>query len=147
MKGIAQDVPFRNFLMTRGNAYGFEERFACYRRMTPGSYSERYLYNLRHNRDQFLAENQDYIDNYLVFDAYSGGRFHEAIQGTLNDLLYIQYKEGSDWKKLQQPPFKERYDRLSVKEKVIIYTKYHFPHALKAFRFLRYGKEGLKKEY
>lgn len=145
--GEPGDIPLRNFLMTLGNAYGFSDRMCCYRVMTPGSWSDRYQKAISRNPEEFLKLNRAYIEYYENFDRYTGGKYHDEIAGNLNQRLYLELRTKSDWKALHKPPFSELFRKCSGKQKMIVFIKYYLPMAVRAYRLVRYGKEGLKKKY
>lgn len=147
LAGEAGDIPLRNFLMLKGNAYGFEERMCCYRVMTPGSWSDRFWQEMRNNIPKFLYKNNQYIEYYRKFDRFSNGEYHEELQKHIDQRLYLEYSLKSDWKTLNTPPFKEIFKKSRTKYKIIIFLKYYFPLPVKVYRFLRYGKKGLEKKY
>lgn len=147
LAGEVGDIPLRNFLMLRGNAYGFAERMVCYRVMVPGSWSDRCVKESRCDPEKFMKKNLIYLEYYKRFDAYTDGKYHEELQPNINKRLFAVYQIKSDWKALQKQPFRDMYHKLPAKQKVIIYVKYHFPCAVKGFRFIRYGKKGLEKRY
>lgn len=147
MAGEAGDIPLRNYLMLKGNAYGLEERMCCYRVMTPGSWSDRFQKEMRNNIPQFLYKNNLYIQYYKNFDRITNGYYHEELQKHINQRLYLEYSVKADWKKLNQPPIKQIFKTCPRKFKIIIFIKYYFPVPVKIYRFLRYGKRGLEKKY
>lgn len=145
--GLSTDVTFRNYLMTLGNAFCHADRMVCYRVMTPGSWSEWYAEGIKNNNESFIQMNKAYIQDYLDFDSYSKGIFHEELQEKLNDRLYLDYFMTNNWKELHKLPFWERFQKVSPKIRRIIFIKSHFPHIVQLFRLFRYGKEGLEKRY
>lgn len=145
--GEAGDIPLRNFLMLRGNAYGFAEHMVCYRVMVPGSWSERYADDMKKNPEMFLKKNELYLNYYKRFDEYTGGKYHKELLPNIIERQFIDYQVKSNWKELQKQPFREKYRKLPIKQKWIIFVKYYFPWAVKAFRLLRYGKKGMVKKY
>ena len=147
LAGEAGDIPLRQFLMLRGNAYGFAERMCCYRMMTPGSCSDRYRREMKKNSPKFLKINEDYIRFYKAFDDYTQGRYHEELASKLNLRLYQVYRMKSDWKALHTPPFDTMFRSCPAKQKAIVFVKYYFPCLVKAYRLARYGKKGMEKEY
>ena len=147
LAGEAGDIPLRNFLMLRGNAYGFAERMVCYRVMVPGSCSDRYARELKKDPESIIRKNRAYLDFYEKFDEYTEGRYHQELLPNINEHLFLIYRLESNWKKLRKPPFRERLDRLPAKQKAILFTKYYLPWLVKGCRMMRYGKRGLEKKY
>lgn len=145
--GEAGDIPLRNFLMLRGNAYGFADRMVCYRVMVPGSWSDRYKEMSRHNPEKFLKINSDYLNYYLRFDAYTEGKYHQELLPNINKRKFNEYCIKADWRALRQSVYKELFQKLPLKQKTIIFIKHYFPIAVKAFRLAKYGKAGLEKKY
>lgn len=145
--GTAGDIPLRQFLMLRGNAYGFAERMCCYRVMTPGSESDRYNRAIKNNSQEFLKCNEAYIRYYELFDRYTKGEYHEELLEKLNRCLYLEYRLKSDWKALRKPPFRQMFRQCPKKLQMIVFIKYYFPLFVKIYRVMRYGKKGLEKKY
>lgn len=147
MAGEAGDIPLRNFLMLRGNAYGFADRMVCYRVMVPGSWSDRYQKEMMYEPEKFIQKNKLYLNYYIRFDDYTNMEFHDELLPHIQARQFIDYQMKSDWPALHQPPFYEMFIKLPVKLRLIIYIKYYFPWLVKGFRFLKYGKKGLEKKY
>ena len=147
LAGEAGDIPLRNFLMLRGNAYGFSDYMACYRIMVPGSWSDRYREVSRHNPEKFLKINSDYLNYYLRFDAYTKGEYHQELLLNINKRRFNEYYIKADWRELRRPVYKELFQKLPLKQKMILFIKHYFPIAVKAFRLAKYGKAGLEKKY
>lgn len=145
--GLLTDVTMRNYLMTCGNAYCISDRMVCYRVMTPGSWSDQYVEKLKHPDEEFIQLNRIYIQDYLDFDKYTQGRFHEELQGKLNERYYLEYTITNNWKKLHERPFKDQFKKRSGKMKLITFVKCYFPYLVQVYRFFRYGKAGLTKRY
>lgn len=147
LAGEAGDIPLRNFLMLRGNAYGFEERMCCYRVMTPGSWSDRYQKEMKNDLQKFLAKNEKYKSYYKKFDNYTHGLYHEEIQPHIDKRLCMEYCLKIDWKRLREPPIRQIFDEYPLKYRAIIFIKYYFPFLVKCYRLLRYGRKGLQRKY
>lgn len=141
LAGEAGDIPLRNFLMLKGNAYGFEERMCCYRIMTPGSWSERYQNDMRNDIEKFLKKNDAYIQYYRNFDEYTNRKYHEELQHHIDERLCIEYCLKIDWKKLHTPPIRQIFKKYRMKHRAILFIKYYFPGLVKFYRSLRYGKK------
>lgn len=147
LAGEAGDIPLRNFLMLKGNAYGFADRMACYRVMVPGSWSERYARDAKYDTEKFLCKNARYLDYYYRFDEYTGGRYHQELLPHIQKRKFAEYLAKGNWKAMRQPEFRELFRREPFRQKRIAFIKYYFPAAVKAFRLIRYGKAGLEKKY
>lgn len=147
LAGEAGDIPLRNFLMLRGNAYGFADYMVCYRLMVPGSCSDRYAKEMKDNPESIVRKNRLYLDSYKKFDEYTKGEYRQEIQTNVNEHLFVIYRLESNWKELRKPSFRERFNRLTGRQRMIIYIKYHFPCLVKGYRLMRYGKKGLEKKY
>ena len=147
LAGEAGDIPLRNFLMLRGNAYGFADRMVCYRVMVPGSWSDRYAKDNKNNPEKFLKKNELYLNYYIRFDEYTDGKYHNELLPHIQKRQFIDYQVRSDWPALHKSPFLEMFRQMPFKQQLIVFIKYYFPWFVKCFRFLRYGREGLKKKY
>ncbi|EET61727.1 glycosyltransferase, group 2 family protein [Marvinbryantia formatexigens DSM 14469] len=147
MAGEAGDIPLRNFLMLRGNAYGFADRMVCYRVMVPGSWSDRYAEEARNHPEKFIEKNLLYLAYYKNFDRYTNGKYHEELLPHINKRQFVDYKMRSDWRALHEEPYRPMFRELPVKQKGIIFIKYYFPWIVKFYRYIRYGKSGLEKKY
>ncbi len=147
LAGEAGDIPLRNFLMLRGNAYGFADRMVCYRIMVPGSWSDRYDYAIRHDPEKILKINADYLHYYLRFDDYTKGKYHQELLPNIRKRQFFEYRIKSDWKAMRKPEFDTLFNEISLRLKIIYFIKYYFPFAVKMVRFIKYGKAGLKKRY
>lgn len=147
LAGEAGDVPLRNFLMLRGNAYGFADYMVCYRVMVPGSWSDRYSRDAKKNLEKFAEKNLLYLNYYKRFDEYTNGRFHDELLANINNRQFIDYWIKADLPALKKAPFREKFNHLPRKQKMIIFVKFYFPGIVKMYRLLRYGKKGLEKKY
>lgn len=147
LAGEAGDIPLRNFLMLRGNAYGFADRMVCYRVMVPGSWSDRYAKEAKTQPEKFLHKNSCYLEYYRRFDKYTGGQYHEELLPHIRKREFIEYQIKGDWKSLRQPVFRELFHNLPIKQKAVLFVKYYFPILVKIFRVLKYGKAGWEKKY
>ena len=140
MAGEAGDIPLRNFLMLRGNAYGFAGRMACYRVMVPGSWSERYAHDEIFNPGKFLYKNSCYLNYYHRFDEYTNGKYHQELLPNIRRREFIEYKIRAEWKMVRKPIYKEFYDELSKKQKIGVFLRCYCPLLVKLYRFIKYGR-------
>ena len=140
--GEAGDIPLRNFLMLRGNAYGFADRMVCYRVMVPGSCSDRYHQASKHDREKFLKINEDYLKYFLYFDEYTEGKYHQELLPNIRRRQFVEYQTKADWKGMRRPEFAELFCRLPLKQKII-----SFPPLVKCFRIIKYGKSGMERKH
>lgn len=147
LAGEAGDIPLRNFLMLRGNAFGFADRMVCYRVMVPGSWSDRYVQASKYDPEKFLYKNSRYLEYYDRFDQYTSGRYHQELLPHIRKRKFAEYQVKADWKSMRQPEYRDLFLKMVPRQKVIVFVKYYFPAAVKIFRLLRYGKKGLKKIY
>lgn len=138
LAGEAGDIPLRNFLMLRGNAYGFADRMVCYRVMVPGSWSDRYRKDGKYNIENFLKKNQLYLEYYQRFDNYTNGEYHEELMPHINKRKFSEYMIKADWKKLHQEPFKTMYKKQPFKQKVVVSLKYFFPSLMRCYHHIKH---------
>lgn len=140
MAGEAGDIPLRNFLMLRGNAYGFADYMACYRVMVPGSWSDRYAYDAIFNPQKFLEKNAVYLQYYHRFDAYTDGRFHQELLPNIQRREFVEHCIKAEWKELKKPVYKKYFDELTKKQKAGLFFKCYFPFLMNWYQLLKYGK-------
>lgn len=147
LAGEAGDVPLRQFLMLKGNAYGFSDKMCCYRVMTPNSFSDRYEQERKYNPKIFMLKNDIYLLAYQRFDAYTNGMYHQELTSKINQKIYIKYMLLADWNSLKKEPFKTMFHDEPFQTQLIVFLKSHFPKLLRIYRRVRYGKEiQLRKE-
>lgn len=144
MAGEAGDIPLRNFLMLRGNAYGFGDYMACYRVMVPGSWSDRYAYDALHNPERFLQKNTLYLQYYHRFDEYTGGKYHQELLPNIRRREFVEHRIKADWKQVTQPIYRQYFDELSTRQKLGIFIQCYMPALMKGYRFLKnYSRKSL----
>lgn len=139
--GEVGDMPLRFLMMLKGNAYGFADKMCCYRIMTPGSWTTRGAQEARTDPAKAAMRNQAFIDFYRRFDAYTDGRFHQALEGNIQWRTYLEYARRADWKAIRQEPYWQIYKKDTRQRQLLVFLKAHFPRSLQIYRRLRYGKE------
>ncbi|MGN1014135.1 MAG: glycosyltransferase family 2 protein [Butyricicoccus sp.] len=127
LAGEAGDVPLRNFLMTKGNAYGFADYMVCYRVMTPGSWSDRMRVGKKTVTPAVLQANDAYISYYHAFDTYTDGMYHEELMPKLWKRIVRKIKLERDWSVLKQEPYRSYYAHLPARKRVLLRLEYYFP--------------------
>lgn len=140
LAGEVGDEPIRDFLMTRGNAFCFADKTCCYRRMSPGSWSERFMGSLAFQ----VRQDKAYCDFYKRFDQFSEGRFHEILQDKIAEHDRVSCVRTIHLTKLKRV-YVDYFNSLSGKTRMLLYVKYYLPFVLTLGRCLRYGfKKGIE---
>lgn len=125
LAGEVGDVPLRNYLMTLGYAYGFEERFGCYRIMTPGSWSERMRADYKTATSSVIKANDAYIAYYHQFDRYTKYAFHDELMPNLYKRVIRKANLERKYAVMKTEPYRDYYKKLKWKRKLWLFLNYY----------------------
>lgn len=128
LKAPVGDYPLQILTSTKEYAYYINELMSVYRTGIPESWTSKMM--LKDNKmercKQHLLKTKHML---LEFDKYSEMKYTETIlEKIINDEFLFLVKK-RDVKELKKLKYKEKYDRLSIKEKIKIYVRYLFPKA------------------
>ncbi|MCD7838328.1 MAG: glycosyltransferase family 2 protein, partial [Clostridiales bacterium] len=129
--GHEGDIPLRDYLMTKGNAYGFAERMVCYRCMTPGSYSERYLEGMKSCSPEFVRGLELYAAFYMNFDEYTEGAYRRELMTNLFRQVTKIARARQRFSVMKSPPYDRYYRSLSLRKKFALHGDFYFPKLMK----------------
>ena len=120
----AEDIPFQLLGALTGYAYYLSDTLMAYRVAVPGSWSTRQYASAMETR---IKTSRDLIALNEGYDAYSGGKYHEAFTEAIRyqEFLILTYQHRL--KEAKSAPYRAFYDQLSFKRKIRLFGESHFP--------------------
>lgn len=133
------DRPLFIHLALNGKVFYFDDYMSVYRKGVKGSWTDRVFENIN-MRILHFNKIEKMLDE---VDEYTNHKYHNTIAWTKKkgnfDILLAQGK----YKEARTGIYKEYYDKLSLKVKIILYMKYYFPNITNILiwfkRKLKYG--------
>lgn len=119
----AEDIPFQLLGALAGYAWYISDTLMCYRLAVPGSWSTRQYASAKETR---IKTSRDLIALNEGYDAFSGGKYHEAFVQAIRyqEFLILTYQHRL--KEAKRPPYRFFYDRLSLKRKIRLFGEKYF---------------------
>ena len=119
----AEDIPFQLLGALTGYAWYIADILMAYRLAVPGSWSTRQYASAMETR---IKTSRDLIALNEGYDAYSGGKYHDAFLQAIRyqEFLILTYQH--KLKEAKQPPYRFFYDRLSWKRKLRLFGEKYF---------------------
>jgi glycosyltransferase involved in cell wall biosynthesis len=119
----AEDIPFQLLGALTGYAWYIADTLMAYRVAVPGSWSTRQYASAMATR---IKTSQDLIALNQGYDAYSGGKYHEAFLQAIRyqEFLILTYQH--KLKEAKKPSYRKFYDKLSWKRKLRLFGETYF---------------------
>ncbi len=119
----AEDIPFQLLGALTGYAWYIADTLMAYRLAVPGSWSTRQYASAMETR---IKTSRDLIALNEGYDAYSGGKYHDAFVHAIRyqEFLILTYQR--KLKEAKKPPYRYFYDRLSLKRKIRLHGEKYF---------------------
>ena len=119
----AEDIPFQLLGALAGYAWYIADTLMSYRISVPGSWSTRQYASAMETR---IKTSRDLIALNEGYDAFSGGKYHEAFVYAIRyqEFLILTYQHRL--KEAKRPPYRVYYDRLSLKRKIRLFGEKYF---------------------
>ncbi len=119
----AEDIPFQLLGALTGYAWYVADTLMAYRVAVPGSWSTRQYASGMETR---IKTSRDLIALNEGYDAYSGGKYHDAFVQAIQyqEFLILTYQR--KLKEAKKPPYRKFYDGLSWKRKLRFFGETYF---------------------
>ncbi len=119
----AEDIPFQLLGALAGYAWYIADTLMAYRQAVPGSWSTRQYASGAETR---IKTSRDIIALNEGYDAYSGGKYHEAFAEAIRyqEFLILCYEH--KLKEAMRPPYREFYRSLPIKRKLRLLGERYF---------------------
>ena len=135
----AEDIPFQLLGALTGYAYYLADTLMAYRLAVPGSWSTRQYASAMETR---IKTSRDLIALNEGYDAYSGGKYHDAFVQAIHyqEFLILTYQHKI--KEAKRPPYRMFYDQLSSKRKIRLLGEKYF--SALTMRYLNWARSRRK---
>jgi hypothetical protein len=119
----AEDIPFQLLGALTGYAWYIADTLMAYRVAVPNSWSTRQYASAMATR---IKTSQDLIALNQGYDAYSGGKYHEAFLQAIRyqEFLILTYQH--KLREAKKPSYRKFYDKLSWKRKLRLFGETYF---------------------
>ncbi|HRX57254.1 MAG TPA: glycosyltransferase family A protein [Eubacteriales bacterium] len=120
----AEDIPFQLLGALAGYAWYIAGTLIAYRQLVPGSWSVRQYASSMETR---IKTSRDVIALNEGYDAYSGGKYHEAFVQAIQYQEFLILCYTHKLREAMRPPYRRFYDALSAKRKIRLRCEKYFP--------------------
>lgn len=117
------DIPIFLYLGLQGDAYFIDRAVSCYRTMNAGSFMGR----TRQNREKFLKHLETESEGLRMFDQYSNGIVHEAVEQSIKSRRFQGMQYCHDIVGMKSSEMAEFYHMLDWKVKIKENLFHFFP--------------------